>query len=72
MKKFITFYGSSNSGIQTKEKAIAWASTQMSQKQGLDEVHVAEVIEVVTRTVPTVEVKSFFVALEDNPASKTA
>lgn len=72
MKKFIAFYSGSTSGIQTKEKAIAWASAQMSQKMGLDQVHIAEVIEVVERTVPCVEVKSFFVALEGDKASEAA
>lgn len=72
MKKFIAFNGSVNSGIQTKEKAVEWATAQMSQKHGLDKVHIAEVVEVVERTVPAVKVTSFFVALEGDEASKAA
>lgn len=72
MKKFIAFNGAANSGIQTKEKAVEWASTQMGQKHGLDKVHIAEVVEVVERTVPAFKVTSFFVALEGDAASKAA
>lgn len=71
MKKFIAFTSAGNSSIISKEKAIEWAKTQMVQKQSLERVHIAEVIEVVERTEPIVAVKQFFVALDES-ALKTA
>lgn len=68
MKKFIAFNGAANSGIQTKEKAVEWASTQMGQKHGLEKVFISEVIEVVERTVPSFKVTSFFAAFEGDVA----
>lgn len=63
MNKFIAFNGSSNSGIQTKEKAVEWASTTMTHHK-VDKIHIAEVIEVVERTVPPVKVTPFHEAFE--------
>lgn len=71
MKRFIAFYNSSNSGIQTKDKAIEWATNQMSKTPNISEVHLCEVVNVVERTVPTVVVKDFFVKL-DEPVAKAA
>lgn len=71
MKKFIAFINGSNSGIQTHEKAVEWAQNQMTAGKW-DKIHIAEVIEVVERTVPAVKVNSFFVALEGDDVSKAA
>ena len=71
MKKFIAFTTNSNSGIKSKDDVIAWANTQLAQKQNLIEVHVAEVIEVVERTVPTTQIRRFFLNLDGEPVAKT-
>jgi hypothetical protein len=70
MKKFITFVNGSNSGIQTYDKAVEWAQKQMVNGR-MDEVHVAEVIEVIERTVPSIRTVPFR-ASEPNEVAKAA
>lgn len=72
MKRFIAFIGGANSGIQTREKAIAWASAQMTQKTNIESVHIAEVIEVVERVVPAVEINRYHPVPDEVPERKVA
>lgn len=59
MKKFIAFNGGSNSGIVTAEKAISWATDQLSKQSTLSKVYITEVIEVVERTAPAIKINRF-------------
>lgn len=68
MKRFIAFHGSSNSGIQTKEKAHEWAANLLGQGK-VGAVHVAEVVEVVERAIPVINTKPFFAHLESSEAA---
>lgn len=70
MKRFIAFHNTSNSGIQTKEYATNWAQELLGQGK-VSKVHIAEVIEVVERSAPPIEVKPFLVP-QDEPVLKVA
>jgi hypothetical protein len=63
MKRFIAFYGSSNSGIQTKDKALKWAAELLGQGK-IGKVHLCEVTDIVERAQPIITMKPFFVELE--------
>lgn len=56
MNKYVAFAAGSNSGIMTKDKAVEWARTRMGTKQTLGHVQIAEVVYVVKRTQPSVEI----------------
>lgn len=62
MKKYIAFAtngGNCNSGLQTPEKALAWAAKILADRPQIASVYIAEVIEVASRTTPTIETKPF-------------
>jgi hypothetical protein len=71
MKKFIAFVSGSNSGIQTYDKAVDWAQNQMTNGR-IDKIHIAEVIEVVERTVPAVKTSTFRASEPSEDISKAA
>lgn len=72
MKRYIAFNGSSNSGIQTHEKAIEWAKKEIQNKTGLFEVPICAVIETVERVEPVVQVKPYKAAAEQSTVSEVA
>lgn len=54
MKRYVAFHGNANSGIQTKENAVEWASSLLTDTKA-SKVHLCEVIEVIEReTIPIV------------------
>lgn len=59
MKRYIVFNGSSNSGVQTREKAIEWAKKEMNAKNGLFSLHLCEVTDTIERIAPAVTVRPF-------------
>lgn len=63
MKRYVAFHGSANSGIRTRDGAIQWASELLGQGK-INQVLITEIVEVVERTSPPVEVKPYIPTAE--------
>lgn len=58
MKRYIAFQNSSNSGIQTREKALEWAANTITQK-GCSTAYLCEVMEVIERSTPPITTRAY-------------
>lgn len=65
MKKFIAFHGTSNSGVQTREKALHWASDMLNTTKA-GKIYLTEITDTIERANVPIEVKPF-VAAEEEP-----
>ena len=68
MKNFIAFHGTSNSGLQTRDKALEWASNMLSTSK-VGKIYLSQVTDVVERRDVPIDVKPFMAAEEEPTAS---